>query len=325
MYSVKRMIAALMCICIVWSLTGCMAIEDIPLEYDNMSLTYGLVSEELQVLSADYMAEDLCVAEGDVNDEEESSYTALSAAVFDITGKEVVFADNIFERLYPASTTKIMTAIVAMKYGNLEEIVTVSSNALNLEAGSSVCNLKAGDRLSLEQCLYGLITKSGNDAANAIAEHISGSNENFCELMNREAKEIGAIDTHFVNPSGLHDENHYTTAYDLYIMFHEAMKYDVFMDMLKVKSYSTSYTNAAGERINANWETTNQYLTGVTDEPETITVIGGKTGTTLAAGSCLILLSENAAGEQNVSIVMKSNTRTTLYEEMTDLLLKTVK
>jgi len=325
MYSVKRVLTALLCVCMVLGLTGCMAAEDIPLEYDGMSHVYGLVSEDLQDVKADFFASDLCVTEGDVNNEAEHSYTALSSAVFDITGKDVIFADNVFERLYPASTTKIMTAIVALKHADLTDIITVSSNALNLEAGSSVCNLKAGDKLSLEQCLYGLITKSGNDVANAIAEHVSGSNETFADLMNREAKALGAVDTHFVNPSGLHDENHYTTAYDLYIIFAEAMKYDVFMDMLRVKNYSTAYTSASGERINVNWETTNQYLTGVTDEPETITVIGGKTGTTMAAGSCLILLSENGAGEQNVSIVMKSKTRATLYEEMTDLLLKTVK
>lgn len=325
MYSVKKMIAALMCICLICGMTGCMAIEEIPMEYDGLSHVYGLVSEELQDVKADYFAEDLCVTEGDVNNEAGNDYSALSSAVFDITGKEVIFADNVYERLYPASTTKIMTAIVALKHGDLSDTVTVSSNALNLEAGSSVCNLKSGDKLTLEQCLYGLITKSGNDAANAIAEHISGNNDAFAELMNREAKALGAVDTHFVNPSGLHDEDHYTTAYDLYIMFAEAMKYDAFMDMLRVKKYSTAYTNASGERINANWETTNQYLTGVTDEPETITVIGGKTGTTMAAGSCLILLSENGEGEQSVSIVMKSDTRTTLYNEMTELLLKTVK
>lgn len=325
MYSVKRITSMIICGSMVVSLCGCMAKEEIAMEYDGTSAVYGMVSEESKDVTADFFAEDLCVTDADVNNEAGNAYTAESAAVFDMTDKNVVFADNVFERLYPASTTKIMTAIVALKYGNPDDTVTVSANALNLESGSSVCNLKTGDKLSLEQCLYGLLIKSGNDAANVIAEHISGSYDAFADLMNQEAKALGAVDTHFVNASGLHDDDHYTTAYDLYLMFTEAMKYDLFMEILKCDEYITAYKNAEDERISVNWKTTNQYLTGDTEEPETITVIGGKTGTTMKAGSCLILLSENSEGEQNVSIVMKSKDRTTLYSEMTDLLLKTVK
>lgn len=326
MYSVKKhLICAAVLTAGILIISGCAAKEEIPLEYDNTSTAFGLLSEEAGSENAEFFASDLCVTEGDVNNDAEDGHTSLSEAVFDLTDSSVILADNVFEKLYPASTTKIMTAIVALKCGDLSDTVTVSASALNLESGSSVCNLKVGDQLSLEQCLYGLLIKSGNDAANAIAEHIAGSNEAFAEMMNEEAKALGAVDTHFVNPSGLHDENHYTTAYDLYLMFHEAMNYETFMEIIRCDDYVTAYKDANGERVSTSWSTTNQYMTGDTDAPETITVIGGKTGTTLAAGSCLILLSENAEGEQNVSIVMKSKDRTTLYTEMTELLNKTMK
>lgn len=326
MYSVKkhwmRAAAALGCICI---LSGCAAKEKIPLAYENISEKYGVVLGEQNADTAPFFASDICVTDGDVNNEGDNGFTSASTGVFDQTNREVLYADNVFEKLYPASTTKIMTALVALKYGELSDTVTVSAQALNLESGSSVCNLKEGDKLTLEQCLYGLIIKSGNDAANAIAEHIAGNAEAFVELMNKEAQAVGAVDTHFVNPSGLHDENHYTTAYDLYLMFQEALKNETFQTILRTDKYLSAYTNAAGERVSVNWSTTNQYMTGDSAAPETVTVIGGKTGTTLAAGSCLILLSENAAGEQNVSVVMKSKDKTTLYAEMNELLNKTVK
>ncbi len=306
-------------------LSGCGAKETIPVPYDNASVSYGMVAGETNDEAADFFASDLCVADGDVNNEGGNSFTSASTAVFDITDGQVVYADNIFDKLYPASTTKIMTAIVALKHGNLSDTVTVSASALELESGSSVCNLKEGDKLTLEQCLYGLLIKSGNDAAQAIAEHVAGSKEAFVEMMNEEARSLGAVDTHFANPSGLHDENHYTTAYDLYLMFQEALKDETFQTIIHTDKYLTAYTNAAGERVSVSWSTTNKYLTGDSAAPETVRVWGGKTGTTLAAGSGLVLLSENGAGEQNISIVLKSADAASLYTEMTELLNKTVK
>lgn len=306
-------------------LSGCGADEEIPMAYSNTAQGVGLAAQEESSSSTQYFASDLCVADGDVANEEGNSYTSSSTGVFNITGSEVVYSDNIFEKLYPASTTKIMTALVALKYGNLSDTLTVSETALQLESDSSVCNLAAGDVLTLEQALYGLLIRSGNDAANAIAEHISGSQEAFVELMNTEARALGATDTHFVNPSGLHDPDHYTTAYDLYLMFQEAIKNETFLNIISQTSYQTSFTDADGARKSVNWETTNQYLTGQSAAPDTIQVIGGKTGTTSDAGSCLIVLSQNAAGDQDISIVLKSQDRTTLYSEMTDLLGKTVK
>ena len=130
----------------------------------------------------------------------------MSAGVFNLATNTVTYAQNIYDKMYPASTTKIMTAYLAIKYGNLDEYVTISENVLNLDPDSSVCNLKPGDIISLRDLVYGLLIKSGNDAAVAIAEHISGSEEAFAALMNEEVAAMGASCTHFMNAHGLPDE-----------------------------------------------------------------------------------------------------------------------
>mgnify|MGYP000557905175 FL=1 len=223
--------------------------------------------------------------------------------------------------MYPASTTKILTAYLALKYGNLDDVLTVSSDAVNtLMSGSSICGLKPGDQLTLDQALYGLMLCSGNDAANVIAEYISGSTDKFAELMNKEAQALGATSSHFVNPHGLPDDNHYTTAYDLYLIFNAAIKDDRFVNYISTKKYTTSYTDASGAQVDQVWVNTNGYLKGTYDMPENVTVIGGKTGTTEAAGSCLVLYSENQDKKPYISIVLKGNSKKELYTLMTELL-----
>lgn len=143
---------------------------------------------------------------------------AEGAGTFNLATNTVTYAQNIYEKLYPASTTKILTAYIALKYGNLEDYVTVSENAADQASDSSVCGLKAGDVVQLKDLLYGMMLKSGNDAAIAIAEHIGGSVEGFADMMNQEALAMGATRSHFVNPNGLPDENHYTSVYDLYLI-----------------------------------------------------------------------------------------------------------
>ncbi|MFC2471548.1 MAG: D-alanyl-D-alanine carboxypeptidase family protein, partial [Lachnoanaerobaculum gingivalis] len=159
--------------------------------------------------------------------------------VDDISSESVILAGgdgsllaskDATKQMYPASTTKVMTALLALKYGNLSDEVTVTDDSVITEAGASLAGIKPGDKLTLDQLLYGLMLPSGNDAANAIAVHIGGSVDNFVKMMNDEAKRIGAVDTNFVNPSGLSDSNHYTTAYDLYLIFNEAMKDGRFMN-----------------------------------------------------------------------------------------------
>ena len=165
---------------------------------------------------AETFASQLCVTDADVAMEGYTQDASLHAVgLFDVQGKNVLYADQIFEPLYPASTTKIMTAYVALKYGNLDDMVTVSERATDFAEDEQVCGLQAGDQLSLRDLLNGLLLYSGNDCAVAIAEHVSGSVEAFVDKVNEEARNLGATGTHFVNPHGLQNEDHYTTAYDL--------------------------------------------------------------------------------------------------------------
>lgn len=263
----------------------------------------------------------LCVpVEGTVSNDSPDLVFSEAGALFNITSKEVLYSKNVYEQLYPASLTKTLTALVALKYGNLEDVITVTENAVITESGAQLCGFQPGDKVTLEQALYGLLLYSGNDAGIVIAEHISGSIEAFSELMNQEANSLGATQSNFINPHGLNDENHYTTAYDLYLIFQEAVKYDKFMEIIQAKEYTVSYTLNDGTQTEKTWNTTNLFLKGDVAFPEDTVVLGGKTGTTNAAGSCLILLSKNQKEEAFISIILKSQDRTTLYTEMTDLL-----
>ncbi len=280
---------------------------------------YGLTSEAISSAQS-FFAEEVCVA-GNENILSEHVTDSLSqaAALFDLNGKEMLFGKNVHERLYPASTTKILTAYTAIKHGDLKASATVTEAHLQLEAGSSVCGLAVGDTIDLENLLYGLILCSGNDAANVIADIVSGSSGEFVKLMNQEAKAIGATNSNFMNPHGLHDENHYTTVYDMYLIFQAAMKEKEFEKIISTQTYSGELTNASGQVVLKDWATTNKFLNGEKEQPEGIQVIGGKTGTTSSAGSCLVLYSKHGEAPY-ISIVFKADNPDNLYTEMSELL-----
>lgn len=268
-----------------------------------------------------FFANNLCVTAQDVSLESyPGDATAHAAGLFDLNQQKVLYADRIYEKLYPASTTKVLTAYIALKYGNPDDIVTVSENATNFEADASLCGLQPGDQLSLYDLICGLTLASGNDAGTAIAEHISGSVEAFAQRMNEEALALGATGSHFVNPHGLHDENHYTTAYDLYLFFNAAVANQQYLEILAMKSYTGTITGADGTVRNPEWMATNYYSAGVAEMPEGIRVLGGKTGTTDEAGNCVILYDEDGQGNPYISIIMGASDKTVLYENMSRLL-----
>jgi D-alanyl-D-alanine carboxypeptidase (penicillin-binding protein 5/6) len=174
--------------------------------------------------------------------------------------------------------------------------------------------------LTVEQLLYGLMLVSGNDAANVLAEYYAGSIDAFAEKMNEEALALGATGSHFVNANGLPDDDHYTTVYDMYLIFQAAIKEQAFTDLIRTDSYDASYTSASGSAVEVTWANTNYYLSGDAEVPEGFTVVGGKTGTTTAAGYCLVLYSSNSKGEDIVSIVFKADSRQDLYSLMSQIL-----
>lgn len=268
-----------------------------------------------------YFAEDLCVADEDVAAVEADVSDSLAACFFNVDTREILYAKNVHDRLYPASTTKIMTALLALEQGDLDAQATVSQEAITFhESGVSTAKLKEGDVLTLRQLLYALLVVSANDAANVIAEKIAGSSEAFVAMMNEKAVAIGATNTHFVNPNGLHDEEHYTTAYDLYLMFQEAMKYDAFLEILATPSYEATYMAADGTEVTAAWPSSNQFTKGDVTVPEGVAAVGGKTGTTSAAKCCLVQLFEDGAKERYVAIILGCSDRAVMYQEMQSFL-----
>ena len=147
---------------------------------------------------------------------------------------------------------------------------------------------------------------------------MGGSVDNFVDMMNQEARRLGATNTNFVNPHGLTADKHYTTAYDLYLIFNEAIKYETFREIIQMSSYQTTYYDARGNPKSVDKKTTNLFLRGDRQAPANVTVIGGKTGNTSKAGQCLMLLTKDVGGASYISVILRSDS--TVYEEMSELL-----
>ena len=266
-------------------------------------------------------SENICVVNSDASfDEFKRNDKFHGALLFDIDAQEVLYAENVHERLYPASTTKMLTAYVALKHGDLNDIVTVSKNAVNVPSDSSRAYLKEGDKISLKDLLYSLMLPSGNDSAVAIAEHISGDISTFAELMNKEANLIGATNTHFVNPHGYHDKNHYTTAYDLYLILNQCLQNETFVEIVSSNTKEAIITEADGTKRTASWQQTNQFINGLREAPNNVKVIGGKTGNTFDAGSCLAVYCKGADNTPYIAIIMGALSKRNLYDNMTSLM-----
>lgn len=303
-------------------LCGCGEKVSVEQPYDIYDTTRAYeLNTSVSAASHTYFAQNLCVVGTDnlLSDTVTESISE-AAGLFNTQDHSIKFAKNIHERLYPASTTKILTAYIALKYGDLNAVATVTPEELQLENGSTTCGLSAGDTISLEQLLYGLMLRSGNDAANVIADMISGSTEAFAALMNQEALALGATNSHFVNANGLHNEEHYTTVYDMYLIFNAAVSNEKFLNIIETQQHTGTFTNAAGESIAKEWSTTNKYLKGEVTAPQGIHVLGGKTGTTNDAGYCLVLYSKKDDSIPYISVIFKANSRDNLYHEMTELL-----
>ncbi len=200
-----------------------------------------------------------------------------SEIVMDTLSKRVLYSKNIYDKKYMASTTKILTAITIIENCDLRDIVTVTEKSVGIE-GSSIY-LKAGDKLTVKDLLYGLMLRSGNDCAETLALYCSGSIDKFAELMNKTAEKIGTVSSNFVNPHGLHNDNHYTTAYDLALISCYAIKNEIFREIVSSKSVDISFIdkNEKKQLINKNKMLTR--LDGCT---------GIKTGYTKKAGRCLV-------------------------------------
>ena len=249
---------------------------------------------------------------GSVNSELTVQYTINN------TTNEAVFAENAFERIYPASMTKIMTALLVLEDCNLDDEVTIKEDIVLSDAEAVRIGLMAGDKITVRDLLYTLLLCSANDSAIALAQHHSGSVEAFVEDMNRRAVELGATHTHFVNPNGLHDPEHYTTGYDLYLIFKELIQHDDFRKISGTSEYTYTLTDASGTAAEYTIGASNEFIYGSTPVPEGFKVLAGKTGTTSEAGSCLILLVQDEKGDEYIMIAAGAGSHARLYQLMSE-------
>lgn len=306
---------------VLLSVTGCGSNESLPSKYNTYSYHNSYTNAE--AATGDFFAKELCVTNS-INFGTEDTYSdvAKGAGVFNVSTGEVLYNQNVFDTLYPASTTKIMTAYVILKDCTLSDIVTVSESAADQAEDSQAVGLQAGDNVTVNDLLYGLMIYSGNDCAEALAEHHSGSVEEFAKVMTAEAHKLGATSSQFKNPSGLPDKEHYTSVYDMYLIFNEALKMEKFVEIINTDSYQIAYTNKSGERLERTVKSHVRYDTGGAEKPEGFEIIGGKTGTTYDAGYCLVLYSKNTAGDDIISIVFKADGPHNLYLLMNEILTK---
>ena len=229
------------------------------------------------------------------NTSEEPKLNSRAAVIYDRKSKKVIWGKKENERRPMASTTKIMTAIVVLENANLDDTVIVSKKAAG--TGGSRLGLKTGDKITINNLLYGLLLVSGNDAAVALAEHVSGSVESFAEKMNQKAEEMNLEDTHFIVPHGLDMENHYTTALELAEMADYAMNNKKFAQIVNTKNITISINGRSKSLKNTNELLGN--LNGVN---------GVKTGFTNGANRCLVT-SVNRDGMNIITVVLVADTK----------------
>lgn len=307
---------------VLLSLTGCSSSEALMQYSTNQTSVTDYASViDLDNSYASLFGENVCVIPLKSDKGDDGNLAAEATLLINNTDNTMLYADNIYEKLYPASITKVLTALVTLKNADLNDTVTVSYDASHItEIGASLCGLQEGDKINLKDLLSCFLISSGNDAGIAIAEHVAGSVEEFAKMMNDQAKSLGATHSNFVNPHGLHDDNHYTTAYDIYLIFKEALKQQTFVDIISSKSVDITYAHSNGDKVEKTYSTTNLYLKGNEPMPDGITVIGGKTGTTNKAGSCLVLYSKDKSDKEYISIILRSDSKASLYSQMSYLL-----
>lgn len=248
----------------------------IPITYanneDNEKIDLNLIQTEIVETSSDIS--------------KEPSINSRSAIVIDRKSKEVLYGKKEYDKRKMASTTKIMTAIVVLENSNLSDIAEISKKSAG--TGGSRLGLKAGDKVTIYDLLYGLMLCSGNDAAVALAEHVGGSVEGFAKLMNNKTKELGLTSTNFVTPHGLDNDNHYTTAYELAILTDYALNNKTFSKIVGTKNYTVTINGNS-----KNLSNTNELLGNLNG------IYGVKTGFTNGANRCLV----TACKRDNLDII----------------------
>lgn len=256
---------------------------------------------------------------------DDSGFEFEAGLLINQTRNSVVSAVNPHKKIYPASMTKVLTALVVMEAVENGEIALTDTVVIQKEIefneeNVTALGLEPGDYITVDELLHGLLITSYNDCAVVLARYICGSVSSFVDRMNAKAAELGATNSHFVNPHGLHDNNHYTTPYDLYLIFKEFLTKDTLVQIDSKPTYVlTMYRE--NEKIQTELTPTNGFLSQSFDMPTGYHITGWKTGTTERAGSCIILeFVSDETGEEYICLVSNAKDHETLYQNVEDML-----
>ena len=278
-------------------------------------LNYPLISEAETI---DYEAEAALRKELPIQSNETYGWpegpevSAEAAIVLEVNTGTILYAKNIHEELYPASTTKIMTCLLAAENASLSDTITFSHDAVfSVPSDGSSIGMDVGESITMEQALYGIMVGSANEAANAVAEHVSGSIDSFVDLMNERAIELGCQNTHFNNTNGLQDENHYTSAYDLALIAAQFFENDLLCKIGNTPRYH--FTPTATQPDDFYLNNTHKLITG---EISYEGIVGGKTGYTSLARETLVTCAERG-GMKLVCVVLKEESPTQFNDTVT--------
>ncbi len=282
-------------------------------EYDfekkvNVTYTNDIPDYELSGFSGEYAV---------IKNQQNINYdlfddTSYAAPLINNTDNECIVAYNAHSRIYPASMTKLMTAIIVceqIESGNisLDDEVTVNRKIVFTDTNVTASQLEAGCKITVRNLLYGLLIRSYNDYGVILAEYIAGTEAGFADMMNRKAYEIGATNSHFVNSHGLHDDNHYITAYDMYLIINEAGKHDLINQIDSYENYSYVYKDANNNDVPVDITPTNAFLSDRAELPSNIKINTWKTGTTKMAGYCMTMQATISDKEYTIVVADKDS------------------
>lgn len=316
---IYKIVAAVMSLMLML-LTGCGSSYK-----SSKQLDIGILPELPLYTTCGMAADNAVIASGEeINAENYGSY--YTAMLIDDTTKEALVAHNVHGKIYPASMTKLMTGILVMEAIekgdiSMEDVVTLNRKVTFDDWDAMASDLVGGCRIDVKNLLYGLMITSYNDCGVILAELIAGSEEAFCDMMNEKAREIGATNTNFENCHGLHSDEHYTTAYDLYLIIKEFSRHDMAYVIDSLTTYDFTYTDEYGQQQVVEIEPTNQFLTGEINLPDGYSVGSWKTGTTEEALNCLVMeLVNDSTGDNYVVLIAGANGQEALYSGMTGLI-----
>lgn len=295
-------------------------------KYDTKNqLTLGVASD-MPSYNDCGMSQAFAVIEDNKNINDSSYRSTSSTLLVNTTSKEIVTAYNVHKKIYPASMTKVMTGIIvidSIEQGklSLDKVVRLDKTVTFDEWNVMASDLTGGCQVTVKNLLYSLLIRSYNDCAILLAKEVAGSESAFVDMMNEKAYELGAVNTHFENPHGLHSDDHYTTAYDLYIIFSEFIKHDLAYIIDSISLYDFTYIDENGTEQIKQIQPTNGFLSDEYNLPDGFTLGSWKSGTTDQAGNCLIIeFVKDSTGDKYIAVVAGAEDRASLYQDMTNLI-----